>query len=180
MTMINKPEINKLLFKPSINKIFPLMHNYAILSLFISCDKLLKKYEPHIDFHNNKIISSCYHDSGFELLIPNTCIFKDTTNTQFINLKIMAGMKYYDAKQDLTMPTSFVISPLSSICKTSLVSSPEVQIINSGYRDTIICGFRNNKKDYFILEDDENLLQIYHPTLCPILVKLVNNKDELN
>jgi dUTP pyrophosphatase len=50
-------------------------------------------------------------------------------------------------------------------------------IIDAGYRGYLIGAFRNLYADPYKVEKHTRLLQVCHPTLCPIHVVLVNEED---
>jgi dUTP pyrophosphatase len=52
-------------------------------------------------------------------------------------------------------------------------------IIDAGYRGSLIGAFRNlGQRDYEV-ESDTRLLQLCHPTLCPIYVEIVQSLHDL-
>jgi dUTP pyrophosphatase len=70
--------------------------------------------------------------------------------------------------------------PRSSISKTPLMLANHTGIVDSGYRGSLIGAFRwlktPNQQSY-ILEKHTRLLQICHPSLCRVVVCLVNEED---
>jgi dUTPase len=58
-----------------------------------------------------------------------------------------------------------------------------IGIIDSGYRNNLSCAFRylplDNRKKTYNIEAGTRLVQICHPSLLPIYVHLLTNKDDL-
>jgi dUTP pyrophosphatase len=71
--------------------------------------------------------------------------------------------------------------PRSSFSKTPLILGNHVGIIDSGYRGNLIGAFKFLPNDKYAtnytIEKEQRLLQICHPTLCPIYVILAENDD---
>jgi len=78
---------------------------------------------------------------------------------------------------------AFNVHPRSSISKTQLMLANHTGIIDSGYRGNLIGAFRWLKHDsttQYIVEKHTRLLQICHPSLCGIHVKLVDESELSN
>jgi len=74
----------------------------------------------------------------------------------------------------------YYMHPRSSISKTPLMLANHTGIVDSGYRGSLIGAFRWLKmpnQTSYILEKHTRLLQICHPSLCRIIVCLVNDED---
>jgi dUTP pyrophosphatase len=50
-------------------------------------------------------------------------------------------------------------------------------IIDSGYRGSLIGAFRSFSNNEYIVDEGTRLLQICHPTLCPIFVIIVDESE---
>jgi len=101
-----------------------------------------------------------------------------------INIKIKAEMFYFDGMY--IEPCAYYIYPRSSISKTPLMLSNHVGVIDSGYRGWLIAALRwlneistktINENDEYIINKHTRLLQICHPTLCPIFIEMVKENE---
>lgn len=164
--------------------------NFAILKIAVDDGELRDEYKTRIDAHNNAMLSKLFADSGFDLLTPSKTIFTTPFETLFLNTQVKCEMVYCDITTDTITSSGFYTYPRSSISKTPLMLANHVGIIDSGYRGALIGAFRylvdtmdtkSNIKgeNNYIVEKHTRLLQICHPTLCPIYVVLVTS-DELS
>jgi hypothetical protein len=158
----------------------PLMHNYALLNIYTDDEKLKSKYKEYIDRHNDDLFQNPFANSGFDLLFPDPIVFTPKIDSQFVNLKIKTEMRYYDASQDSLSACAYLLTPRSSISKTPLIMATSSGIIDCGYRGNIIGAFRNLKNDYYICNQYSKLLQICHPTLCPIFITMLDDEKLLS
>ena len=144
----------------------------AVLFLYVNelNPNLREIYKKHVEEHN-KSIEDAYPNAGFDLFVPEDAIFiSELESSKLINLQIKAEMKY---KGD---STGYYVFPRSSISKTPLMLANHTGIIDSGYRGFLMAAFRSFSQMY-TLEKNTRIVQICHPSLCPIYVKLV---DELS
>ena len=109
-------------------------------------------------------------DAGFDLYFPTkqTIYSGETTLLKF---DIACEM------HDDYLPTSYMLVPRSSICKTPLRMANSIGIIDAGYRGEIIAAVDNISKKSYTISPGERLFQLVHPTLYPINASLV---DELS
>jgi dUTP pyrophosphatase len=159
----------------------------AVLKLVVNSDDpyLIDLYKQHIDNHNRGIINDIFPNSGFDLFIPNTVIFDEPMKSKFIDLKVKAEMVVVDKKFNSHQTCAYTVHPRSSMSKTPLMLANHTGIIDAGYRGNLIGAVRwlknaeiNNESNHeYILERHTRLLQICHPTLCPIFVYLVDERD---
>lgn len=151
---------------------------HAVLSLHVNGDEeLYQKYVKHVKAHNNKIVTSTFPDSGFDLFIPNETTFDLNFKTQMIDLNIICEMHEYDLNTDSYRNSAYYVYPRSSLSKTPLMLSNHTGIIDSGYRGNIKAAFRYlpfSDATSFSTEKHQRLLQICHPSLCKVYVKLVD------
>lgn len=158
---------------------------YAILKIYVdeTNEELIELYKKHIENHNELMRNNYYPNSGFDIFIPNENIFDIPLQTYMINMKIKAEMFYFDGMY--IEPCAYYIYPRSSISKTPLMLSNHVGIIDSGYRGWLIAALRwLNEISTHIIDESEykikkhnRLLQICHPTLCPIFVEMIKEND---
>lgn len=163
---------------------FPNMtRNFAILRVAISDNLLLNRYTQSIDTHNAAILNNNLSDAGFDLFVPEETRFINEFKTQFVDMKLKTEMVYCNVANDELNTCAYYVFPRSSISKTPLMLANHTGVIDSGYRGSLIGAFRclylqNN--DPYIVEQNTRLLQICHPTLCPIYVVIVNECDLSN
>ena len=162
-------------------------NNFAILKLAVNPnnDQLKNIYQQKIDSHNSKILNTLYPDSGFDLFVPENTSFDEDTISKFIDFQVKAEMLYCDVTKNNPFTCAFTIHPRSSISKTPLMLANHTGIIDSGYRGSLIGAFRwlrhsdDNSRQYLV-EQNTRLVQVCHPTLCPVYVVLVNDDDLSN
>jgi dUTP pyrophosphatase len=142
-------------------------------------------YKNHIDNHNNGIMNDVFPNSGFDLFIPNTVVFDEDIKSKFIDLKVKAEMVYIDKKFNSHQTCAYTVHPRSSMSKTPLMLANHTGIIDAGYRGNLIGAVRwlknvennNDNNREYVLEKHTRLLQVCHPTLCPIFVYLAEERD---
>lgn len=153
--------------------------NFAILKVVFD-NNLKTEYENRIVNHNNMFMTNSLHDSGFDVLVPTETMFQQPFVTQFIDMKIKTEMFYCEVDTDRISTCAFNVHPRSSISKTPLMLANHTGIIDSGYRGSLIGAFRmlpvaNNNQ--YVVEKNARLLQICHPSLCPIYVVYTSADD---
>ena len=182
--------------------------NYVLLEIFVdeSRQDLLEKYKAHIESHNNELDNNLYPNAGFDLFIPEDVEFNTPFQTQMVDLCIKTQMWEVSPKspdsnistpdfsiipsmpvsdqlvQVNYIPTGYYLYPRSSMAKTQLMLSNHVGVIDSGYRNNLLCAFRyltNNSETTYKIDSGVRLVQICHPLLLPIYVNLLTNKDQL-
>jgi dUTP pyrophosphatase len=163
---------------------FPNAYNaFAILKLAVNPnnEQLINIYQQKVDTHNNSILnnSNVFPDSGFDLFFPENTLFDVEHESAFIDFQVKAEMYYCESNSISVKNTAFYIYPRSSISKTPLMLANNTGIIDSGYRGSLIGAFRwlRTNSDNYTVEQNTRLVQICHPTLCPIYVVLVNEED---
>jgi dUTP pyrophosphatase len=161
---------------------------YATLKLAFSrhCidDDFIHETRMAIDKHNKGILSSAHPDSGFDLRVPHTEVFNQPFKSQFVNLGVKSSMSYGGS------PCGFLMHPRSSISKTPLMLANHTGIIDSGYRGPLIAALRylpcDEGSSYTIssytissytIEKNTRIMQICHPSLCPIFVMECDESD---
>jgi dUTPase len=153
--------------------------NFCILKLAISDSSLNEEYIKRVGDHNKKIISNLYVDSGFDVYVPSEQTFNCEIDSLFIDMQIKTEMLYCNVEHDFVTSSPFLLYPRSSIAKTPLMLANHVGVIDAGYRGPIIGAFRwlaNTESDdeSYVVAKDTRLVQICHPSLCPIFVVLVD------
>jgi len=141
----------------------------ATLKLFVdpAFPLLVEKYKTHIDKHNADVLGSLFPNSGFDLFLSDTVATFNSSDSTFMNMHVKAEMVEPNGNT-----CAYYIFPRSSISKTPLILANHTGIIDSGYRGFLIGAFRSFS--VFSTQPFDRLLQICHPSLCPILVELVH------
>lgn len=148
--------------------------NIATLTLYVPSNEpeLIEVYSYYIDKHNASVESDAFANSGFDLFVPESTTFEDAFITKYLNMKVKGVMTYKGA------PSAFLLHPRSSISKTPLILANCTGIIDSGYRGDLIGAFRCFQPPYTV-DKHNRLLQICHPTMCPIRVKMLHDENQL-
>lgn len=146
--------------------------NIGILKLYVNREnrELFELYREHIENHNTKM-SNEFPDSGFDLFIPEKVVFDTPFETKMIDLQIKAEMVYHGES------SAFNIFPRSSISKTPLMLANHTGVIDQGYRGWLMGAFRwlsGSTQPEYVVEKHTRLLQICHPSLCPVVVILIH------
>lgn len=158
--------------------------NFAIMRIAFADENVALMYEKSIEKHNKSVLENIHCDSGFDLYVPEDAIFQEEFVSKFLDMKVKVEMIHCDISDDYLSPTGFHLYARSSISKTPLMLANHVGIIDSGYRGSIIGAFRwlYSREDpllneRYVVEQGTRLLQICHPTLCPIYVTVVAESE---
>lgn len=162
------------------------LNNYATLYLYVKSEnsELVELYKKHVKKHNENIMSDEYPNSGFDLFIPRDTVFEKEFESVFVDLEVKCEMTYRE-KHNSNETAAYYVYPRSSMSKTPLMLANHTGIIDSGYRGFLIAALRylklHNEHNYamskYTVEKHTRLLQICHPSLCPIIVKLVDENE---
>lgn len=184
-------------FVSNIQPFLPNDRSFAVLDLYVAhmgqtADEyyeLVHMYESHIQKHNHAMMNDPFPNSGFDIFVPKTTKFTKPWLTQMIDHQIKTQMHYFERSispnQQVSAKSSpFYLYPRSSFSKTPLMLANHTGIIDCGYRGSILGAFRmlpmlpmeSNEMEYTV-EAKTRLLQICHPSLCPIFVRLVQAGD---
>ena len=150
------------------------LENTAILNVYINNINSEWKtwYQTHIDQHNENI-KDIYPNAGFDLFImEDISLINPPEKSTLVNLQIKAEMTFQGK------PCGYYIFPRSSISKTPLMLANHTGIIDSGYRGYLMAAFRSFSPSY-LLEKHTRIVQICHPSLCKIYVKILENESDL-
>jgi len=158
------------------NKYVSSSQNFAILKIASSNEELLAMYMNKLFEHNNNFRTNPFMDSGFDLFVPEQTVFTNPLKSEFIDFQLKVEMLYCDVQTDKISNTAFTVHPRSSISKTPLMLSNHTGIIDSGYRGSLIGAFRWLTVEglQYTVEKNTRLVQICHPSLCPIYVVIVD------
>jgi dUTP pyrophosphatase len=152
---------------------------YALLRIAINQSEnpeLYDLYTIHVKNHNETTLTVVFPNSGFDLFIPEDVNFVGQDSTaKFVSLKVKAEMMYVtDSSTHSPQYSAYYMYPRSSMSKTPLLLANHTGIVDSGYRGEIIAALRNLSPNEYMLQGRTRLTQICHPSLCPILVEIVD------
>ena len=155
---------------------------YMELKVFVDgSNDLYKHYEKAALAHNERIMNEKYVDAGFDLYAPQDLLCTTgKVNKLDFRVKCSANIVSNFGSGCKETPTGYYMYARSSIYKTRLRLANSVGIIDSGYRGNIMAMMdcMPGLEDYTV-ERFDRLTQICAPGLMPIVVKLVDNTDEL-
>lgn len=158
--------------------------NFAILKVAFATEEVALLYEKAITKHNKSFSTNVYTDSGFDLFVPENAVFERELEAKFIDMNVKAEMVYCDVSNDQIAPSAYYLYPRSSLSKTPLILANHVGIIDSGYRGSLISAFKllrpSNLTTHYVVEFGTRLVQICHPTLCPVYIKVVSEGELSN
>jgi len=174
-------------FSGKMSIYLPLLKFYErvmLLKIYIDSDddELNQKYIQSVTSHNNKIINNPNHiDAGFDIFVPTNININHLAVNKVDSL-ISCSAKMY-TNNDLCYNTGYYTYPRSSISKSNIRLANNVGIIDAGYRGHLIgmfdCIYFNPEQKQVVLNKFDRYLQICAPTLCPIIVQIVDTKEDL-
>jgi dUTP pyrophosphatase len=115
------------------------------------------------EFYEAKV-ANYSDDSGFDLYAPE----EKTVGPRavvFLDLKVVAEPQFKGG---------YYVYPRSSISKTPLRLANSVGIIDNGYRGPLIAALHNTSDEEYTIRRGDRLVQLCHPSLQPLQVKLVD------
>lgn len=149
------------------------------LKILIDSDdiELKNRYIESINDHHYKLTHNIDHiDAGFDLFSPETKILT-SSNVNKLDYKIICNAKIITKNN--THNTGFYMYPRSSISKSNLRLANNVGIIDSGYRGHLMGMFDVIYSNETTVNKLDRHLQICAPGLIPIIVEMVNSREEL-
>lgn len=159
--------------------------SFAVLKIYTSNEELKYTYKKAIELHNNNMFTSPYPDSGFDLFAPKQINIDIPYKKQMLDYEIKTEMLYFDKVTDSIVNTAYYMYPRSSFSSTPLILGNHVGIIDSGYRGNLKAAFKffpddndNMESQSYItnytIDKNQRLMQVCHPSLCPIFVVLMD------
>lgn len=160
---------------------------FAVLKLYVHDEELKQKYIEKVAAHNEKMLHNDFPDSGFDLFVPQQETFTEQFSCKMIDFKIKAEMLYSKSGSkeiEDWVSCGYYLYPRSSISKTPLMLANHTGIIDSGYRGFVKGAFRHlnsvSSDQPYHVDKHTRLLQVCHPSLCPVLVTIVENESDLS
>jgi dUTP pyrophosphatase len=156
-------------------------NNYAVLNLYVNKEdkELVELYKNHVAKHNNLLLETQFPNSGFDVFIPENVQFTENGEVKLVNLNIKTEMLYHEVIYSSKSYCAFCVEPRSSIYKTPLTLANNRGVIDSGYRGFIYTPLRLVANKPYVVEKHTRILQITHPTLCPIFVNMIEDESDL-
>jgi dUTPase len=204
MSNFHKNFIDANLINRCKNNLLGYYDRYMHLKLFVdgNDNELKNMYLAAAHNHNTKILNNLQMvDAGFDLFAPgnegkeldiygNSLRFfgpgwSDANPVNKLDFKICCSAQMVTEKK--VFNTGYYTYPRSSLSKTQLRLANCTGIIDAGYRGHIIGMFdvvniqnadSNKESDYFG-EKFDRYIQICAPGLVPIVVEIVDTKEEL-
>ena len=148
-----------------------------------SDNDLINKYRESITEHHLKISNNIKNiDAGFDLFCPKQMRFS-STNVNKLDYEIICSAKIIETAESTEINhefnTGFYMYPRSSISKSNLRLANNVGIIDAGYRGHLMGMFDVIYKNELDVNKYDRYLQICAPGLIPIVVELVNSREDL-
>jgi dUTP pyrophosphatase len=149
------------------------LRSFAVLKIAVNPNKpeLVDIYKTHIQKHNASIITDPFPNSGFDLFVPESTEITDCS-AKLVSMDVKCEML---DQNGYSCP--YYMYPRSSFSKTPLMLANHVGIIDSGYRGFLMGAFRNLFTTPYTIEKHNRLLQVCHPSLCPIHVIMVDESE---
>jgi dUTP pyrophosphatase len=155
-------------------------NKFMHLKIFVdsSDNELKQKYEEIIYQHNLKLHKNIHHiDAGFDLLTPEPKRLTSMSVNK-LDYKIICSAQIVGLN-DSCYNTGFYMYPRSSISKSNIRLANNVGIIDAGYRGHLMGMFDVIYVNEINVNKFDRHLQICSPNLIPIIVKMVNSREEL-
>lgn len=151
---------------------------HAILKLYIEDENWRSFYKNKVLEHNMNIIGTPYPVSGFNLYIPRAQDV-DGNESVTVDMKIRCSMTSDVAYNGDFVPVGFYLRSHPSLSITPMRFVNGSNIVNSGYRRSIISIFDNLSRETHLMEKHSPIAQICSPDLRPIIVELVDSIHSL-
>jgi len=179
-----------------------------VLKLYVDLNdiNLVNRYREAANNHNNKLCNNPNHiDAGFDLFAPGAPDSRDDniddhsvlrffgpswrheSPVNKLNLRVSCSARIF-TDTGKVFNTGYYMYPRSSLSKTRLRLANSTGIIDAGYRGNLIGMFDvvnlpdnlspNREADFFGQKYDR-YLQICAPGLIPIIVEIVDSREEL-
>lgn len=191
-----------------MNTLLTIYDRVMVLKMFVDVNdiNLIDRYHDAANNHNNKLLNNPYHiDAGFDLFSPGAPDSRDDYNgdpsvlrffgpgwenqhsVNRLNLRVSCSARIFtDTGKNFN--TGYYMHPRSSLSRTPLRLANSTGIIDAGYRGHLMGMFdvvnipdnlsQNREADYFGQKFDR-YLQICAPGMIPIIVEIVNSREEL-
>ena len=168
-----------------VQELLKIYGKYMYLKIYIDSEDedLKRKYYESINERNIKMLNNVNHiDAGFDLFAPEnlqlTSSSSECNKCIKLDYQVICNAKLIK-KNNKEYNTGFYMYPRSSISKSNLRLANNVGIIDAGYRGHLIGMFDLKYSDSITINKFDRYLQICAPNLIPIVVEIVNSREEL-
>lgn len=144
--------------------------------LYTDNEELRELYKEMATKHNQRVLSTRFADSGFDLYSPEE-VTLEPGKTFMMNYQVKCALYEHDFDGRVN-PQAFCLYSRSSIYKFGLRLANCVGIIDRGYRGNI-CAVFDVLPDVKPIEKHQRLTQLCHPNLEPFMVYVVDSLDRL-
>ena len=191
-----------------MNTLLNIYDRVMVLKLYVDVNdiNLIDRYREAVNNHNNKLFNNPHHiDAGFDLFAPGgpdsrgdnyyepstlrfygpNWVDKNPVNT--LNLRVICSAKIFtDSGKNYN--TGYYMYPRSSLSKTRLRLANPTGIIDAGYRGHLMGMFdvvnlpdnlSDSREADFFGQKYDRYLQICAPGLIPIVIEIVDSREEL-
>jgi dUTPase len=162
------------------NDLLNIYGKYMHLKIYVdsSDNELVNKYISAVNEHHLKMSKNIYHiDAGFDIFCPEDVTFYNCEVNK-LDFKIICSAKIIDISNN-EFNTCFYTYPRSSISKSNIRLANNLGIIDAGYRGHLMGMFDVVYKGETEINKLDRYLQICAPELMPILITIVNSKEQL-
>jgi dUTP pyrophosphatase len=153
-------------------------NKFMRLKIFVDStdNEVKKKYQESIYNHHLKLSQNFNNiDAGFDLFSPSTKIMS-SAGVNKLDFQVICSAQIVRSN---TYNTGFYMYPRSSISKSNIRLANNVGIIDAGYRGHLIGMFDVINNGETIINKFDRHVQICAPGLIPIIVELVETREEL-
>lgn len=147
------------------------------MKMYVQDPSLRALYREIAAKHNTNTQTS-FPDAGIDLFAPHAIDCAEGIVTK-INFGVKCAAEMVRGNRRST-PSGFLLYPRSSLSKTKLRLANSVGIIDSGYRGNLVGAFDciSHNDTYIVLMHDR-LVQLCAPTLCPIVLDILDSENQL-
>jgi dUTPase len=191
-----------------MNTLLNIYDRVMVLRLYVDVNdiNLIDRYRAAANEHNNKLFNNPHHiDAGFDLFAPGAPDSRDDHNfnpsvlrfygpgwetqnpVNRLNLRVSCSARMFTDTGKM-FDTGYYMYPRSSLSRTPLRLANSTGIIDAGYRGHLMGMFDvvnlpdnlspSREADFFGQKFDR-YLQICAPGLIPIIVEIVDSREEL-
>jgi dUTPase len=191
-----------------MNTLLNIYDRVMVLRLYVDVNdiNLIDRYREAANEHNNKLFNNPQHiDAGFDLFAPGAPDSRDDHNfnpsvlrfygpgwedqnpVNRLNLRVSCSARIFTDTGKM-FDTGYYMYPRSSLSRTPLRLANSTGIIDAGYRGHLMGMFDvvnlpdnlspSREADFFGQKFDR-YLQICAPGMVPIIVEIVDSREEL-
>jgi dUTPase len=191
-----------------MNTLLNIYDRVMVLKLYVDVNdiNLIDRYREAVNNHNNKLFNNPHHiDAGFDLFAPGAPDSRDDHNydpsvlrfygpgwenqnpVNRLNLRVSCSARIFTDTGKM-FDTGYYMYPRSSLSRTPLRLANSTGIIDAGYRGHLMGMFdvvnlpdnlSDSREADFFGQKYDRYLQICAPGLIPIVIEIVDSREEL-